>query len=334
MKKIYKKKNSFVKKIFIKLCRVLGYEIIDQNNFEIPTLDKNANENISILGEKSISIPLGEINIKRKIESLNIFFRSCSKVKLWKQNKERIFEADKDEYALRSLNSILKSITYFKKNFKNIYIKIYIVDDDSDENFINRIKKLLEKFNIDHELIHLEKNKILENNLDSNFESLMKCFSVAKDNSKDLIYFVEDDYIHDEICISEMIGAYERIATQLDREILLCPSDYPYLYADCNPTYVFLGNKRHWRKTEQSLGTFLISKKNLDLYWKNLVQFASGKDDPAEKALHDIYNKEICLSPIPSLSIHCANINSIYGISPNINWLQLWEKNNLENDKD
>ena len=77
MKKIYKKKNSFVKKIFIKLCRVLGYEIIDQNNFEIPTLDKNANENISILGEKSISIPLGEINIKRKIESLNIFFRSC-----------------------------------------------------------------------------------------------------------------------------------------------------------------------------------------------------------------------------------------------------------------
>ena len=78
---------------------------------------------------------------------------------------------------------------------------------------------------------------------------------------------------------------------------------------------------------------YLLVKKNLDLYWKNLVQFASGKDDPAEKALHDIYNKEICLSPIPSLSIHCANINSIYGISPNINWLQLWEKNNLENDK-
>ena len=44
---------------------------------------------------------------------MNIFFRSCSKVKLWKQNKERIFEADKDEYALRfrlAARSIGKSV--------------------------------------------------------------------------------------------------------------------------------------------------------------------------------------------------------------------------------
>jgi hypothetical protein len=41
MKKIKtKKRNNFVKKIFVKVCRVLGYEIIDQNNFEIPTLEK------------------------------------------------------------------------------------------------------------------------------------------------------------------------------------------------------------------------------------------------------------------------------------------------------
>ena len=126
-----------------------------------------------------------------------------------------------------------------------------------------------------------------------------------------------------------MIGTYERIATQLNKEILLCPTDYPYLYANCTPTYLLLGNKRHWRKTEQSLGTFLISKKNLNLYWENLMKFASGKDDPAELALHSIYNKEPCFSPIPSLAIHCANINSIYGISPNINWKKLWEENEL-----
>ena len=334
MKKIHIKKNNFLKKIFIKLCRILGYEIIDQNNFEIPTLSKKANENISILGKKSISIPLGEIEIKRKVKSLNIYFRTCSKVKLWKQNKERVFEADKDEYALRSLNSILKSINYFKENFKDIYIKISIIDDDSNKDFINKINNLLSKFNTAYELIHLDKNKILKENLDSNFESLRECFNLAKRDAQDLIYFVEDDYIHDEICISEMIGAYERISTQLNKEILFCPSDYPYLYANCNPTYVLLGNKRHWRKTEQSLGTFLISNKNLNLYWKNLIQFASGKDDPAEKALHDIYNNEICLSPIPSLAIHCANINSIYGISPNIDWEELWRKNNLENDQD
>ena len=328
MKKIKtKKRNNFVKKIFVKVCRILGYELIDQNNFEIPTLEKNAIENISIAGKKSISIPLGQIDIKRKVKSLNIYFRSCSKVNLWNQNKKRIFEADKEEYALRSLYSILKSINYSKKNFNEINIKLSIIDDNSSEKFIQNMKKLLLKFDIDNEIISLQNNEIAQDIKDSNFASIKKCFMLAKENSKDLIYFVEDDYIHDEICILEMIGTYERIATQLNKEIILCPIDYPYLYANCDPTYIFLGNKKHWRKTEQSLGTFLISKTNLNIYWENLLQFASGKDNPAELALHKIYEKEPCFSPIPSLAIHCANINSIYGISPNVNWQEIWDKN-------
>jgi len=328
MKKIKtKKRSNFVKKIFVKVCRILGYELIDQNNFEIPTLEKNAIENISIAGKKSISIPLGQIDITRKVQSLNIYFRSCSKVNLWNQNKKRIFESDKEEYALRSLYSILKSINYSKKNFNEINIKLSIIDDNSSEKFIQNMKKLLLKFDIDNEIISLQNNEITQDIKDSNFASIKKCFMLAKENSKDLIYFVEDDYIHDEICILEMIGTYERIATQLNKEIILCPIDYPYLYANCDPTYIFLGNKKHWRKTEQSLGTFLISKTNLNIYWENLLQFASGKDNPAELALHKIYEKEPCFSPIPSLAIHCANINSIYGISPNVNWQEIWDKN-------
>ncbi|RPG95981.1 MAG: glycosyltransferase family 2 protein, partial [Candidatus Pelagibacter sp. TMED239] len=33
-----------MKKLFIKLCKLTGYEIIDQNNFTSPTLDKKLNE--------------------------------------------------------------------------------------------------------------------------------------------------------------------------------------------------------------------------------------------------------------------------------------------------
>ena len=330
MKKIKTRKtNNFAKRIFVKICRTLGYELVDQNNFEIPTLEKNALENISIAGKKSISIPLGQIDITRKVKSLNVYFRSCSKVHLWNQNKERTFKADKDEYALRSLYSILKSINYSKKSFNEINIKLSIIDDNSSDEFIQNMKKLLSKFDIDNEIISLQKNEVTQDVKDSNFASIKKCYTLAKENSEDLIYFVEDDYIHDEICILEMIGTYERIATQLNKEILLCPTDYPYLYASCDPTYIFLGNKKHWRKTEQSLGTFLISKINLNIYWENLLQFASGEDDPAELALHKIYEKEPCFSPIPSLAIHCANINSIYGISPNINWQKIWDDNKI-----
>ena len=48
---------------------------------------------------------------------------------------------------------------------------------------------------------------------------------------------------------------------------------------------------------------------------------------PFEKPLHDIYNQELCISPIPSLAIHCTNVNSIFGLSPNVDWKKLWDEN-------
>ena len=48
---------------------------------------------------------------------------------------------------------------------------------------------------------------------------------------------------------------------------------------------------------------------------------------PFEKPLHDIYEKEYCFSPIPSLSFHCTNVNSIFGLSPNIDWKKIWNEN-------
>ena len=79
-------KSSFLKKIFIKICRKMGYEIIDQNNYEIPRLNKPLNENLSQLGYSSINLPLGEVKITRKVKTLDIIIRSCSSVNMLTQN--------------------------------------------------------------------------------------------------------------------------------------------------------------------------------------------------------------------------------------------------------
>ena len=80
MKKVKKlKENSFFKTKFIQICRWFGYEIIDQNSFEVPTLGKNLDESLGIPGKKSISIPLGEVKVTREVKSLIVYFRSCAK---------------------------------------------------------------------------------------------------------------------------------------------------------------------------------------------------------------------------------------------------------------
>ena len=85
-------KKNILKKIFIKISRILGYEIIDQNNFFVPTQEKNLNQNLSIQGKKSIALPLGETKITRKVKDLTVIFRSCTSVNMLTQNKKRLFD--------------------------------------------------------------------------------------------------------------------------------------------------------------------------------------------------------------------------------------------------
>ena len=93
MKKIEKsKKNNLFKKIFIKICRIIGFEIIDQSNFSSPTLGKELNDTLSIQGKKSITIPLGQINLKKRVKSLKIILRTCTSELIMDQNKRRIFD--------------------------------------------------------------------------------------------------------------------------------------------------------------------------------------------------------------------------------------------------
>ena len=66
-------KKNIIKKIFIKISKILGYEIIDQNEFYSPTLEKSVDENLSNLN-KSIVLPLGEVKLTRKINSILILF--------------------------------------------------------------------------------------------------------------------------------------------------------------------------------------------------------------------------------------------------------------------
>ena len=340
MKKIENiKKPNFLKKLFVKLCRIIGFEIIDQSNLYLPTLRKQANENLSSLGRKNISIPLGESKITRKVESLDIVIKTCTSINLVTQNKKRIFEKDKSEYTFRSINSIINSLKFNESDLKKIKIKIYIIDHNSKKEDLEKIENNLKKSNIEFEIqnLDLEKfsqsktlkkdNPAIEKNMKSTMASIRASFDLAKRKSSDIVYFVEDDYIHKKESIFEMVSAYEKISSEQNKELFICPTDYPYLYKKLDNSQILIGNKYHWRTVNESLLTFLTSKSLIDKYWDDLVLMSENEHVPFETPLHSIYEKEVCISPIPSLAMHCTNINSVFGLSPNIDWVKLWNEN-------
>jgi len=342
MKKINNsKKNNLIKKLFIKLCRLIGFEIIDQSNLNLPVSKKTATDNLGQIGKKIITLPLGETKISRPVKSLDIIIKTCTSINLVTQNKKRIFEKNKSDYTFRTINSLINSLNFSKNFLKDIGIKIYIIDDNSKKEDLEKICKMIAKINIKFEIINLDlekfkqikvlnkNNPAIEKNMRATMASILTSFNIAKEKSNDLVYFVEDDYIHKKEAIIEMVSTYEKIATELDRELFLCPVDYPYLYKKLDNSNILIGNNYHWRTINESLLTFLTSKDLINKYWNELLLMAENEHSPFETPLHKIYEKELCLSPIPSLAMHCTNINSIFGLSPNMNWKKLWDENEI-----
>ena len=321
-----------MKKIFIKLARLLGYEIIDQNNFVSPSLEKELNDQLSVINQKSIILPLGNVKITKKVKSLLIVLRMNTVVEIWDQKKKRLFEQPKIEYSIRSINSLIKAITVCRNKYPVIKIKTIIVDDQSKKDNLDKIRKLIQDQNIeiiplDHEKYKSIIKKQEKTETFSNLASLLQSFEFGKNQSDDLIFFIEDDYIHSETMLDEMISSYERIASQIKKDLIMCPADYPYLYMNNEKTNILIGSNRHWRTINKTLCTFMLSKNLLSKYWENFYKNCLDRHDPFEKYINEIYENEVCISPVKSLSLHLTNINSSYGLSPFLDYKKLWEDN-------
>ena len=321
-----------MKKFFIKICKFFGFEIIDQNEFISPTLNKELNEELSILNKKSIVLPLGEVKITRKVNSILLIIRVNTEIEVWDQNKRRLFERPKIDYSIRSIKSLINSMNLCQSKYPDLKIKTIILDDTSKNENLNKIKEIIKDANV--EIISLDikrfETKIKKQKTQetfSNLASLLQCFEIGKEIGEDLIFFVEDDYLHFETMLEEMIATYERVSSQLGKDIFMCPTDYPYLYMNNEKTNILIGDRRHWRTISKTLCTFLTSKKLLDLYWQNFSKNCEDRHDPFEKYINEIYKKEFCISPLKSLSVHLTNVNSSYGLSPFINYKALWDQN-------
>ena len=335
------KKSNILKKLFIKLCRFFDFEIIDQGNLSFPVSNKKGSKYLSNLGKQSLVLPMGRTQITRPVKSLDIILRTCASVNMLSQSKQRIFKSSKKDYSLKTLKSLINSINNGRKILKNINIRLIIIDHNSEKKVIKKFKELLKNQFFKSEIQNLNINfykknikkinqqgKRVTNNLISFMSNFNQCFNIGK-NCEDLVYLVEDDYIHKVNAIEEMILSYERISSQLGRELIMCPADYPYLYTKIENSKIILGNNSHWRSIEESLSTFLTSKEIINKYFKKFISACEFEHYPFEKPFHDIYKKELCISPMPALAAHFTNINSIYGLPPLIDYEQLWKENKI-----
>ncbi len=309
----YKKINSFKRYIL----KILNLYALEKETFNLvnPKLN-NEGKNIYKINDKSFLLSNGYLNLNRKIKKLDIFYRYAPYNSLWNSSdrwKRIVPNITKKDLILTSLRSLKKSISKFIL-IENINVKINLISDTSDGKFDDYILKELI-----HDKIQIE---FFESKLKGNRGTYLECCDQAE-NAEDLIFFIEDDYIFEEDCITEMIYSYARISSLLKKDIFLCPSDYPFYYDSNYQTSIFIGKSFRWRIVYETLLTFMMSKDLLINYKKRIREVGERENNPFEKPLHKIYSERPCLSPITSLSYHISrNYPAVTE-----NWLKLWNDN-------
>ena len=307
----YKKISKF-KRFLLKLLKVYA---IDKETLNFVNPDyKNEKGNYFILNDKTIFLSNGYLKLNRKITKIDIFFRYAPNNQLWNSTdrwKRIVPNINKEELILTCLRSLIASINKFHENNK-LDITLNFISDISNKAFDEKL------------LNNLNNSKISTNFFSSKIKgnrgTYLECCDLAE-KSKDLIFFIEDDYLFEPDCFEEMIFTYSRLSTLLKDDVILCPSDYPFYYDSSYNTSIYIGKKYRWRVVKESLLTFMMSKKIFEIN-KNKIRLVGEKEnDPFEKPLHDIYKSTPCLAPVGSLSYHInRHIPAIME-----NWSDVWK---------
>jgi len=235
--------------------------------------------------------------------------------------KLRYCGAEKQEVTIRCLTSLVRSLN---STGPHIDAQLIVIDDHSNPNAISEMRTVLTELKCPHTFISLSNRGIMN--------SIGACYEWGLNQSREeLVYFVQDDYLHSASTIEEMVDAYHRFKSMLGgQEVGIYPYDDPYRYyapQNVENTRIVHGSKRHWRLNFFSPCMFMTSHQVIRQNYDLLKAMASEEIGPEmeDNTINKIWQKRDVklFTPIPSLALHLQNETEM---DPFIDWRKLWDQ--------
>lgn len=263
-----------------------------------------------------------------KEESLDVLFiclRTCLKNNPDKIRPPEITGSGHEELVFRCINSLINSINHAQKNNNGTEIKLIIFDDHSDEEHQKVIENICEKSGAAWEIRTTQSA--------GQGNSLYEQFQFARTRNG-LCYFCEDDYLHEESAVSEMLRFYKQVFLKCNTHLVIHPQEHEFLFTRyVYPSYILLGENRHWRTISHATHTMFTHSCLVSKYWQYFenTRFVGDKKNRRlgveSRTTNHLFEHVPGFAPVPALAAHMQVQDSL---PPFFNWRALWEKNRLE----
>ena len=257
------------------------------------------------------------------MKSVEIFLRTCDRTNVHVDWRTRYCNLPKNEIVLGCTQSLINAIKQSKYQ-----VKLVVMDDHSSEYTVNELQNKLQTSGVDYEFIQLEEQGYNY----SAHQQWLRC----RDSQADLVYSVEDDYLHAPTAIEEMVASYELFSDRLKRtDIVLYPFDEPSEYNPPNRNdFIVHGSHRHWRTgiftTNVIMTTPKLFKDNWDLFEVLALKYNGDYLNPRTEHYEESNtiwkiwqnNQAVSFNPIPSLALH---LQFEQQLDPFIDWKKWWD---------
>lgn len=248
------------------------------------------------------------------------------------QNINRYATNDRSEITKKCVLSFVKSVRYAANRVPSSKHIIRIIDDGSTDSTIEFLNNLIAEYSQGN--IHFE--LILEKNLGV-MGSIRHCYEWLRDQGKDLVYQVQDDYMYNETAIFEMIDVFHQIFRDTGDHAIVSSYNDPnnwqiqYRYRS-TPRVIIPGNMRYWIQIYDGSCTFMTSaelfRSNWDL-WEKFLNMSPLDSRLEAESINHIYTVrgKLGVCPIQSVGLH---MQSELEKDPYLDWKILWDQLNID----
>jgi hypothetical protein len=223
---------------------------------------------------------------------IHIYYRHTSNNNL-NHNRPLWFSYEK------CFQNLLKTI----EGYKNISLTLALdgnIDDDFTKNYQDKFTLFPTNY----------KSSLLS------YRALLEYIKEQPMESNELIYFLENDYLHVDRWVEKIENLIETYSG-LDYISLYDHNDkYCYPMYDDLSSKIIATQQHHWRTTPSTCGSFIISRETFE---KDLDIWSTTVGDHNTFLWLNENRERFVLTPIPGLSTHCME-----GLmSPTIDWKQI-----------
>lgn len=261
---------------------------------------------------------------------LNVVLRTCDRVSL---ATDRI--VPKDQCIYRCLNSLVDSLSRYSGAWH-----LHIVDDASSAETQAKLKEIAPLATID---LLAERDQSELNNKQKSRHSVAVAYDYIWSLPQDeLVYTVEDDYLHYPDSIERMVEAWHYFSSLASGgHVGIFPQDFPELYLHprnpFNDTYVrscmvLPGPDRYYRTTWFTQESFLFPAAGMHQYrehFERLLVIGTEEGAWEGNTISGVWSQPnvAMLMPMRTLAIHVSKQNDLPFF--NTDFEELWNNNQV-----